>query len=87
MQKKNSKGKGGRIIMAWIINKILEFRKRHKKSTWELYERLLKRCPALTYENLDSTKEELDRCERMIEEVRQRLLKEEEARNCSTYTK
>lgn len=73
--------------MAWIINKILEFRKRHKKSTWELYERLLKRCPALTYENLDSTKEELDRCEKMIEEVRQRLIKEEEARNCSTYTK
>ncbi len=34
----------------------------------------MKRCPGLNYENLEASEEELDECERLIEERRQQII-------------
>lgn len=75
--------------MNWIMRKIREAieRRNSPEKVFERHERKMRRCPALKYEDLRCSEKELEECERMIEEARQRILKREEQNNCSTCTK
>ncbi len=75
--------------MNWIMRKLLEAieRRNSPEQVFERHERKMRRCPALNYEDLRCSQKELEDCERMIEEARQRILKREEENNRSACTK
>ena len=47
------------------------------------YKGLLKRCSGLFYEDWETTEEELAKCQKMVDEARQRILSQEKENNQS----
>jgi hypothetical protein len=69
--------------MEWIVKKLKAFIGRLKRLIVACYKGLLKRCSGLFYEDWETTEEELAKCQKMVDEARQRILSQEKENNQS----
>ena len=69
--------------MEWIVKKLKAFIGRLKGLIVACYKGLLKRCSGLFYEDWETTEEELAKCQKMVNEARQRILSQEKENNQS----